>query len=66
MKPPARAGMHPVGVLWGFRDRKELLESGAEYVVAKPEEVLALCSGIEGPGKRCSRRPLVCGCAALH
>lgn len=37
-----RAGMHAVGVLWGFRDREELLESGAEHVVAKPEEVLAL------------------------
>lgn len=36
------AGMHPIGVLWGFRDREELVASGAEAVVAKPEEVLAL------------------------
>lgn len=36
------AGMHPVGVLWGFRDREELVESGAEHIVAKPEEVLKL------------------------
>lgn len=36
------AGMHAVGVLWGFRDREELVESGAEHIVAKPQEVLAL------------------------
>jgi len=36
------AGMHSVGVLWGFRNREELAESGAEHIVAKPDEVLAL------------------------
>jgi len=36
------AGMHPVGVLWGFRDREELVKSGAEHIAAKPEEVLEL------------------------
>ena len=36
------AGMHAVGVLWGFRDRKELVENGAEHIVARPEEVLDL------------------------
>jgi phosphoglycolate phosphatase len=36
------AGMHPVGVLWGFRDRAELLESGAEDIVAKPPDALDL------------------------
>ena len=34
------AGMHPVGVLWGFRDRTELVESGAEQILAQPEELL--------------------------
>ncbi len=36
------AGMHAVGVLWGFRDREELVKSGAEHIVAWPEQVLAL------------------------
>ena len=42
MRTALAAGMHPVGVLWGFRDREELATSGAEHIVAKPEEVLAL------------------------
>ncbi|HXI83706.1 MAG TPA: HAD family hydrolase [Verrucomicrobiae bacterium] len=35
------AGMHAVGVLWGFRDREELVKSGAAHIVARPEQVLA-------------------------
>jgi phosphoglycolate phosphatase len=42
MRTALAAKMHPVGVLWGFRDREELLQSGAEHIVAKPQEVLAL------------------------
>ena len=42
MRTARAAGMHAIGVLWGFRDRTELVESGAEHIVAKPEEVLAL------------------------
>ena len=42
MRTARAAGMHPVGVLWGFRDREELLDSGAEHIVAKPQDVLAL------------------------
>jgi phosphoglycolate phosphatase-like HAD superfamily hydrolase len=34
--------MHAVGVLWGFRARDELVGSGAEHIVARPEDVLAL------------------------
>ena len=34
------AGMHPIGVLWGFREAPELLESGAERLIAKPGELL--------------------------
>lgn len=37
-----RAGMHPVGVLWGFRQEAELRESGAEAIIRQPEELLAL------------------------
>jgi phosphoglycolate phosphatase len=42
MRTALAAGMHPVGVLWGFRDQPELLESGAENIVATPSDVLDL------------------------
>lgn len=42
MKTARAAGMHAVGVLWGFRDRKELMESGAQTLVQRPQEVLKL------------------------
>ena len=42
MRTARAAGMTAVGVLWGFRGREELIESGAQHLVAKPEEVLNL------------------------
>jgi phosphoglycolate phosphatase len=36
------AGMLPVAVLWGFRDRPELEASGARLLIAEPRELLAL------------------------
>lgn len=42
MQTARRAGMRPVGVLWGFRGRDELEAHGAEVIVARPEEILAL------------------------
>ena len=36
------AGMETVGVLWGFRPRKELEASGARHIIAAPEELLHL------------------------
>jgi len=36
------AGMFPIGVLWGFRDRAELLENGARALIEHPSEILAL------------------------
>ncbi len=36
------AGMHTIGVLWGYRDQKELEENGAETIISKPEEILKL------------------------
>jgi phosphoglycolate phosphatase len=42
MRTARYAGMTPVGVLWGFRNREELVESGAEHLVAKPGDVLKL------------------------
>lgn len=40
MKTAVSAGMFPVGVLWGFRPLKELLENGACAVIDEPMEVL--------------------------
>ncbi|SCX78760.1 HAD family hydrolase [Desulfoluna spongiiphila] len=42
MKTAVGAGMVPVGVLWGFRERKELEESGAKHLINHPLELLEL------------------------
>ena len=34
--------METVGVLWGFRDREELVRTGAQHVISQPQELLAL------------------------
>lgn len=34
------AHMHPVGVLWGFRDKAELVENGCEFLIEKPMELI--------------------------
>ena len=38
------AGMTSIGVLWGFRDRAELQEAGADYIIASPEEILQIAA----------------------
>ena len=45
METAQGAGMQPIGVLWGFRDRAELEGSGAETVIAAPGELLELLPG---------------------
>jgi phosphoglycolate phosphatase len=42
MRTARAAGMRAIGVLWGFREREELVESGAEELIAKPGEALDL------------------------
>jgi phosphoglycolate phosphatase len=42
MRTARAAGMHPIGVLWGFRQRHELEQSGAEMVISAPQEALDL------------------------
>ena len=42
MKTAVGAHMFPVGALWGFRSEKELRESGAVEVIARPMELLRL------------------------
>ena len=45
MRTAVAAGMFPVGALWGFRDEKELLESGAKAIAKKPLDVLKFFNG---------------------
>lgn len=40
MKTGKAAGMYTVGVLWGFREKEELVEFGADAIIEKPEEML--------------------------
>lgn len=42
MQTGAAAGMDTAGVLWGFRDRKELEENHAKYIVEHPEEIVKI------------------------
>ena len=42
MKTAVAAGMYPVGALWGFRTREELLASGAEELIEHPTHLLRL------------------------
>ncbi len=42
MKTGKNAGMFTIGVAWGFREDKELIESGADRLVYMPKEVLEL------------------------
>ncbi len=38
------ASMKSIGVLWGFRDEKELKEHGADFIVSHPKEILSIIS----------------------
>ena len=40
MVTAGRVGMYPVGALWGFRDREELLGAGAGLLLENPEDLL--------------------------
>jgi len=42
MQTAVAAGMFPVGVLWGFRDREELCQNGARIVISHPMDLLKL------------------------
>ena len=42
MQTALAAGMFPVGALWGFREKEELLQSGAKAIIAQPLELLKL------------------------
>ena len=40
MQTARRAGMHPIGALWGFRAEAELIENGAVAVIGHPLELV--------------------------
>ena len=40
MQTAVNAGALPVGVLWGFREKDELMENGAQILLSKPSELL--------------------------
>lgn len=40
MLTATRAGMFPLGVLWGFRPESELVEFGAKALVQNPEKII--------------------------
>jgi phosphoglycolate phosphatase len=40
------AKIHSMGVLYGYGDRKELEEAGAEFIASTPEEVFRMISSI--------------------
>lgn len=42
MKTAKNANMKAIGVLWGFRNEKELRENGADFIVAHPREILEI------------------------
>ena len=37
---------YPVGVLWGFREKDELLCAGAKAIIGKPQELLAIIDSL--------------------
>lgn len=36
------AGMHPVGVVWGYRTKEELIASGAKYILENPLDLIKI------------------------
>jgi phosphoglycolate phosphatase len=47
MQTGKAAGLFTIGVLWGFRDRKELEENKADRIIERPEEILQLVETTE-------------------
>ena len=46
-------GLVPIGVLWGYGTKGELLDSGAEYLVDHPRELLTFADEFEGGDPVC-------------
>lgn len=39
------AGMHTVGVLWGYRDKEELVQNGADYIATEISDLARIILG---------------------
>ncbi len=48
MQTGVNSGISPVGVLWGFRSREELMDNGAKYIIEKPYDLLNIIGEING------------------
>ncbi|MBV5327909.1 MAG: HAD family hydrolase [Chlorobium sp.] len=48
MLTATRAGMFPLGVLWGFRPESELLQFGAKALVKEPGEIITMLMNCPG------------------
>jgi phosphoglycolate phosphatase len=46
MQTARAAQMRPVGALWGFRGKEELLRDGAQHLIDRPSEVLELLNRV--------------------
>ncbi len=46
MKTGVNSGAHPLGVLWGFRTREELVGDGAEFIVETAKEAMEIIENI--------------------
>ena len=46
VKTGVNSGAYPVGVLWGFRKRDELISGGAKKLINSPEELLAIIDSL--------------------
>jgi phosphoglycolate phosphatase len=42
MRTANAAGMFPVGALWGFRQKDELIAAGAKSLIERPIDLLKL------------------------
>lgn len=46
VKTAKNSGLISIGVTWGFRDRDVLKQEGADYIIAKPQELLELLESL--------------------
>lgn len=47
MRTGGFAGVDTIGVPWGFRSKEVLKESGATYIIEKPEKIISIVKGVE-------------------
>lgn len=46
VKTGVNSKAYPVGVLWGFREKDELIEGGAKELISQPKELLAIIDSL--------------------